>query len=85
MKNAAILSVLLIAILVGCTDAGIGKFESLGEPHKITLYSGGKEIRTWVSTGYPSSEESSDGFYFKDIETNDLVRVAGDVVIEEVN
>ena len=51
-------------------------------PHdvKVTLYSGGKEIRTWEFFGIVNSSKDSDGYFFY-YEEN-LVEVSGDVVIE---
>ena len=77
--------ILLLVILscTGCTGASIAKFESLGSKHKITLYSGGVAVRTWHSTGYIQNEEHSDGFYFKDDVSGKLIRVSGQIVIEQ--
>lgn len=71
---------LLLPFIVGC-DAYVSKWQSLGSRHKVELYSGGEMVKSWVSTGKPMNEESSDGFYFCDAETNKIVRVTGDVVI----
>jgi hypothetical protein len=79
----AILLILGLYILTGCTGASIAKFESLGSKHKITLYSGGVAVRTWHSTGYIQNEEHSDGFYFKDDASGKLIRVSGQIVIEQ--
>jgi hypothetical protein len=79
----AILLTLSLYLFTGCTGASIAKFESLGSKHKITLYSGGIAVRTWHSTGYIQNEEHSDGFYFKDDVSGKLIRVSGDIVIEQ--
>jgi len=70
--------------MLGCSDAAFASMGSLGESHKITLYSGGKIVREWISTGKIENETSSDGFYFRDKSTGKLVRVTGDVVIERL-
>jgi hypothetical protein len=68
----------------GCTDAQMSKFGALGSRHRITLYSGGKQVGQWTSTGAISNEEHSDGFYFKDDATNKIVRLSGTAVIEQL-
>lgn len=76
--------ILLIAMITmtSCTDghwdATIG---ALNEQHSIEMYSGGKLVRSWTSTGKVSSEASSDGYVFRCKDTDKLVRVSGDVVI----
>ena len=74
---------LLISLLNGCTSAGRAQLFSVGSHHKITLYSGGIAVRVWHSSGMVSNEERSDGYYFMDDESHKLVRVSGQVVIEQ--
>jgi hypothetical protein len=85
IRNILLFGLLIWAILLttGCTGASMAKLESLGSKHKITLYSGGVAVRTWHSTGYIQNEEHSDGYYFKDDSTGKLVRVSGQIVIEQ--
>lgn len=71
-----------LAALAGCTDAAWESMGAYGDEHKVTLYSGGKAVREWTSTGKVLNEEASDGYYFKDKATGQLVRVTGDLVIE---
>lgn len=66
---------------IGCTDTDLASFSAYGEEHKVELWSGGKMVKSWTSTGKVSSEESSDGYKFMDKATKKLVRVSGDVVI----
>lgn len=73
-----------LVALCGCTDAAISKFQSIGAPHKVELYSGGQKVREWVSTGKVLNEDNSDGFYFCDKDTNVVVRVTGDLVITPI-
>lgn len=68
--------------LNSCTDATISGFKAYGDPHKITLYSGGIAVREWVSTGKVETENSSDGYTFKDAETGVYIRVSGNTVVE---
>jgi hypothetical protein len=65
----------------GCTDATVAKFKGLGNPHLVEMYSGGKRVRHWVSSGKVQSEENSDGYYFNDTASGKLIEVSGDVVI----
>ena len=74
--------VICLAGMYGCTDASIADFQSLGNEHTITLYSGGKAVRTWISTGKVVTETNSDGYIFMDKETENVVKVTGDLVIE---
>ena len=77
-----IYGILICAVLLtGCTDGYMAGFNAYGDPHSVELYSGGKMVRSWSSTGKVQSEESSDGFYFMDSETKKQVRVTGDLVI----
>lgn len=84
MKKLIALS-LLAAPLMGCTDAGQAKLFSLGNKFKIVMYSGGKPVKEWTSTGKVLSEASGSGYYFMDSATGKLVRVNGDVAIERID
>lgn len=69
-------------ILTGCTDAESGKRNSaLSNKHKITMYSGGKAIGTWTSTGKPLYGQSN-MVSFIDSATNHYTIVTGDCVVE---
>lgn len=81
----ALASVVAIpATIVSCTDASKAKLGGYGDEHTVELYSGGKKVREWTSSGKVQSEESSDGYYFNDKETGKLVEVSGDVVITRI-
>ncbi len=71
----------MAVLLCGCTDAGYER-QWNWENCKVTLYSGGKEVRTWHSTGVVQSESRSDGYHFKDKATGKLIVISGDIVIE---
>jgi hypothetical protein len=43
--------------LTACTDAQRAKYTSIGSAHHIQLYSGGKLIGEWDSTGAVTNEE----------------------------
>jgi len=85
MKKVLLLSCVLSATMFSCTDAGKEKLFNYGNEFQVDMYSGGKLVRSWVSTGKVNSEKGSDGYYFKDKATGKLVEVAGDVVITNVN
>jgi hypothetical protein len=72
---------ILAMILSSCTDARVKHFTTLGSSGEITCYSGGKEIYKGKSTGKIASEQASDGWYFQEDITGQLILVSGDCVI----
>jgi hypothetical protein len=81
MKKIFLLLVIGISAL-SCTDAVKEKYlANYGNSFKVEMYSGGKLVREWTSTGKVSTEKESDGYFFKDKSTGKLVEVSGDVVI----
>lgn len=82
MKLAGVLAVSSMCWLgSGCTDATRNKLKAFGEPHRVEMYSGGQKVREWISTGYVRSEKDSDGYFFTDRDSGELVKVIGDCVI----
>lgn len=79
-----LIAVLGILTMAGCIDADMEQFKSYGSAHSVQLYSGGELVREWTSTGKVMSEKNSDGYYFKDSATGELVRVTGDLVITPI-
>ena len=73
----------LSMLLMGCTDASVSQFTAYGSTFKVTLWSGGQAVKTWTSTGKVIAEENSDGWYFTDKATGKLVRISGDVTVEQ--
>ena len=73
--------IVLLLTTTGCTDADRAALNAYGDEHVVELYSGGQKVREWQSTGKVFSEENSDGFYFKDSDSGQLVRVTGNVVV----
>lgn len=77
-------TVLILALLTlsGC-NSSVSKIKNTwgDAPAHITCYSGGKVIYDGVSVGKPFSEEKSDGYFFTDKATNDLMEVSGQCVI----
>ena len=92
MKNLFVFFLPSIFLLVlvtplitsGCKDATTAQWRSMGTKHRVTLYSGGKVVGTWNSTGNVSNEKHSDGYYFEDDQTHKLVEISGTVVIEQL-
>lgn len=86
MKNMKLLSVisLLFILLTGCKDSDRAQWRSMSSKHRVTVYSGGKAVGVWTSTGNVSNQEHSDGYYFEDEETHKLIEVSGTVVIEQL-
>lgn len=76
----------LVALLIisACTDATCSKNASFltGQDARITCHSGGVKIFDGCSTGKVSSEQGSDGYYFRDAETNRLVEVSGECFLD---
>jgi len=68
--------------LAGCTDAGWSRLEALGDPGRVTCYSGGVLRFDDFSTGKIMNTESSDGYYFRSSSTNKLVETSGDCTIQ---
>ena len=86
MKKVNFLLVAIsFVILSSCTDAEREKYTNFGNSFKVEMYSGGQLVRTWTTTGKVSSEEGSDGYFFKDSATGKLVEIAGDIVITNVD
>ena len=83
MKKVLVGIVVIIG-LSSCTDATVSQFGGLGDKHTVELYSGGKLVRTWVSTGKVVSSEHSDGYYFRDQQCDCNVEVSGDLVITRI-
>lgn len=81
MKYIITLSLISTVLLTGCSYAKWADLKSQGSEHHIQLYSGGKLIGEWESTGAVENQHSSDGFYFQDAITGNKVEVCGQVII----
>lgn len=75
------LSLLTSGLCAGCKDATKAQFAGLSKPHIIKQFSCGQVIGEWESTGSVSNEDRSDGWYFKDAKTGNLVELTGTVQI----
>lgn len=67
--------------LCGCTDACVSQLGAYGDKGKVKCYSGIKLIYEGSSTGKIKSSRHSDGYLFRDAETDRLVEVSGNCVI----
>lgn len=79
----ALMFLLSLMFVSACKDADRSQFGSLGAKHKITLYSCGVKVGEWESTGNPSNEGHSDGYYFKDARSGKAIEISGTVIIEQ--
>ena len=80
MKKLMFVFVTIIG-LSACTDAGMGKITSLGSSASVKCWSGGEVIFDGRSTGKVLSEQSSDGYYFRDTRDGKMKEVSGNCVI----
>jgi hypothetical protein len=81
MKKLIFILILSIT-LFSCTDASQAKLGSYNDQFKIEVMNcDGSITHSWISTGKVSSEENSDGYYFLDTKTGELIVVSGNVII----
>jgi hypothetical protein len=72
----------LVFVAAGCSDAERARLGALGSAGTVKCYSGGRLFYEGRSTGKIYSEQTSDGWFFKDANTGKLVRVSGDCLVE---
>jgi hypothetical protein len=72
---------LLLVALFGCTDAEWGQYQALGCPGHIVCYSAEKVTYDGWASGKIATESGSDGWFFVEAKTGDLIRVSGSCVI----
>lgn len=76
------LGLIAIAILfTGCTDARWDKLANLGNSANIKCYSGNLLIYEGNSSGNFLSEDKSDGYFFREKDTERLLEVSGNCII----
>lgn len=81
MKKILLIALLILAF-VSCTDVKQAKLGSYNDNFKIELVNcDGTVTRSWISTEKVSNEESSDGYYFLDSETKQLIQVSGSIIL----
>jgi hypothetical protein len=71
----------LVLALVGCTNASVAQFKAYGNYHVVRQYSGGVLIGEWRLKGKVEAETDSDGWFFMDAATGQLVRISGDIQV----
>jgi len=74
----------MFVLMQGCSDASIKRLTTYGHPFKITLYSGGNEVRVFESTGRVLTDSQNDIYSFEEKRTGKLIKISGDVVMEEI-
>ena len=90
MKRITLLIGIIVAVLSGtslqsCTDATRAKIGGYGDEFTVEMINcDGTVARSWTSSGKVKSEESSDGYYFKDKETDKLIEVTGRLIITKI-
>lgn len=68
----------------GCTDAYFGKLTSLGSAASVKCYSGGKLVVDTMSTGKIRSEANSNGYYFVEKDTDEMIEVDADCIFRYI-
>lgn len=78
--NKILLATLLL--LASCSDATKAIGDAIGDPAEVTCFAAdGKVFYHGFSTGKVSTEDHSDGWYFMEKGTNDLVRISGSCLV----
>lgn len=80
-KILTLATLLFTLFLQGCSDATQSRINASGNEHHVRQFSGGELIGEWCATGKIENESRSDGYYFNDRETGQLVSVSGDIQI----
>lgn len=85
MKKILFILMLLLT-LVSCTDAKQAKLGSYNDSFKVELVNcDGTITHSWISTGKVSNEENSDGYYFLDSKTGELIQVSGSIILTRIS
>ena len=80
-----IITGILFATLISCTDAQQAKIDAFGGKFKVEIVNcDGSVTKSWISTGRVANSESSDGYYFNDEKTGALIEVSGSVIITKL-
>ena len=74
-------SFLITLSLSGCSRASLAQLSNTGEDGIITCYSGGKVIYQGESTGKVQNEDKSDGYYFEEKGTDDMIETNSQCII----
>jgi len=65
-----------------CTDTTIAHIAAIGDPGRVTCYSGGKLVLDDFSTGKIKNAGQSDGYEFKSATTQRLQQASGDCQVD---
>lgn len=76
-----ILLALFILSLTGCSNAQWADVKAWGQRHHVKCWSGGVVIYDGHTTGKIENEDHSDGYFFQEEESGQLVRVSGNCLI----
>ncbi len=71
----------ILSVLSACTDAEMAQRAAIGRKGAIQCYSGILKIYDGHASGKILSEKGSDGWYFAEDGTHDLIRVSGSCLI----
>jgi hypothetical protein len=83
-KIILLLCLIVLMSISACTDAERSNITTIGSAFQITLFSGGKIVGQWESSGKVLTEDKTDGYQFRDNKTSKFIRVSGNVVVEEL-
>lgn len=73
---------MVLFLTSSCTDAAFDSYiGKLNDPAEITCYSGGELIYSGKSTGAVKNAHQSDGYQFREFETNRFLEVSGDCIV----
>lgn len=78
---ALIISGIFFSYFYFSTDAWKARTFNYCIRNRVELFSGGKRVGVWHTTGKIQNEDYSDGYYFKSEETGGLVTVSGNVIV----
>lgn len=81
MKKILILLMLSLT-LINCTDSSQAKLGGYGDNFKIEIVNcDGTITHSWISTGKVQSEANTDGYYFLDSKSKELIEISGNIII----
>jgi hypothetical protein len=81
-KKVLVLGVLTTLIFASCTDASRSKMGGYGDEFKVEVVNcDGSVTRSWISSGKVLSEANSDGYFFNEKSTGNLIEVTGNLII----
>lgn len=73
--------VLMVGLLLGCTDTTRAKLWAYGDAASVRCFSGDSLIYAGHSTGKVANPSGSDGYQFMEEGTDQLVEVSGNCII----